>query len=74
MNPVTLLIGVIVAGSVGNSTTNTTTRTYPDIKSCAAALQTALEENSNKPDVISVSGTCTVLNGSNALKSLSKQK
>jgi hypothetical protein len=70
MNTVTLLVGVIVAGSPGNSSTNTTTKAYQDIKSCVAALQKASEDDANKPDVISVNASCAVLNGSNALKSL----
>jgi hypothetical protein len=36
------------------------TSAYPDIKSCAAALQRELEAN-DKPGVYSVSGRCTLL-------------
>jgi hypothetical protein len=57
MLSVTLTVGLIVAGATpGSSTMNS----YPDIKSCVAALQQELESD-NKPGVISVSGTCTVL-------------
>jgi hypothetical protein len=56
MLSVTLAVGLIVVGATMNSTTHN----YPDIKSCVAALQQELESD-NKPGVISVSGTCTVL-------------
>jgi hypothetical protein len=61
MNTITLVVGVILYGSTPGATTmNPKTSAYHDIKSCAAALEHELEAN-DKPDVYSVSGTCTLL-------------
>jgi hypothetical protein len=61
MNTVTLVVGIILYGSTpGPNTMTSRTSGYPDVKSCAAALQGELEAN-DKPDVYSVSGTFTLL-------------
>jgi hypothetical protein len=61
MNTVTLVVGVILFGSTPGATAmSSKTTAYPDIKSCAAALQQELEAD-DKPGVYSVSGTCTLL-------------
>jgi hypothetical protein len=61
MNTVTLLVGVILYGSTPGATTmSSKTSAYPDVNSCAMALQHELEAD-NKPGVYSASGTCTLL-------------
>jgi hypothetical protein len=61
MNTVTLVVGVILYGSIpGAPTMSSKTSAYHDIKSCAAALEHELEANNNS-DVYSVSGTCTLV-------------
>ena len=70
MNTITLIVGIMLAGPTpGSSNMSNTMNTYADIKSCTAALQKTLEDNSRKPDVISVSATCAVFNGANLMKS-----
>jgi hypothetical protein len=71
MNTITLIVGIILAGPAPGSTNmNSNMATYQDIKSCTAAAQKVLEDNTHKPNVISVSASCTVLNADNALKSV----
>jgi hypothetical protein len=61
MNTVTLVVGVVLYGSLPGATSmSSKTSAYHDIKSCAAALEHELEANNN-PDVYSVSGTCTLV-------------
>jgi hypothetical protein len=61
MNTVPLVVGIILHGSTpGPNTMTSRTSAYPDVKSCAAALQQELEAD-DRPGVYSVSGTCTLL-------------
>jgi hypothetical protein len=59
MNTVTLVVAVILYGSTA-TTMSSKTSAYPDVKSCATALEHELEAH-DKPDVYSVSGRCTLV-------------